>query len=87
MSEVVERQLVREPMQLRSRNTMGRIVSTAEELVAMGVFDRTTVLELVRRAQTSVGAFYSRFRDQAALRSVLEERFVQRVGHAFGEQQ
>ncbi len=79
MSEVVERQLVREPMQLRSRNTMERIVSTAEELVAMGVFDRTTVLELVRRAQTSVGAFYSRFKDQAALQSVLEERFVQRV--------
>ncbi len=45
----------------------------------MGVFDRTTVLELVRRAQTSVGAFYSRFKDQAALQSVLEERFVQRV--------
>ena len=58
---------------------MDRILAAAEELVAIGVFDRTTVSGLVKRAETSVGAFYSRFRDKKALESVIQERFVGRI--------
>ena len=58
---------------------MDRILATAEELIAMGLFDRATVSGLVKRAETSVGAFYSRFRDKKALESVLQERFVGRI--------
>lgn len=58
---------------------MDRILAAAEELVAMGVFDRATVSGLVKRAETSVGAFYSRFRDKKALEWVLQERFVGRI--------
>ncbi len=78
-SEAVVQQLVREPLQIRSRNTMDRILAAGEELVAIGVFDRTTVSGLVKRAETSVGAFYSRFRDKKALESVIQERFVRRM--------
>lgn len=78
-SETVVQQLVREPLQIRSRNTMDRILAAAEELVAIGVFDRATVSGLVKRAETSVGAFYSRFRDKRALKSVIQERFVGRI--------
>ncbi len=79
MTETLIPQLVREPLQIRSKNTMERILRTAEELVATGTFDRTTVSELVSRAETSVGALYSRFKDKAALRSVLHERFLARL--------
>ncbi len=78
-SEAVVQQLVREPLQIRSRNTMDRILAAAEELIARGVFDRATISGLVKRADTSVGAFYSRFRDKRALESVLQERFVGRI--------
>ncbi len=79
VSEVVIPPLVREPLQIRSRNTLDRILAAAEELVAIGVFDRATVSGLVKRAKTSVGAFYSRFRDKKALESVVQERFVRRM--------
>ena len=78
-SETGIQQLVMEPIQIRSRNTMDRILAAAEELVAIGVFDRATVSGLVKRAETSVGAFYSRFRDKKALESVIQERFVGRI--------
>ncbi len=78
-SETVVQQLVREPLQIRSRNTMDRILAAADELVAIGVFDRATVSGLVKHAETSVGAFYSRFRDKKALESVIQERFVGRI--------
>ena len=58
---------------------MDRILAAAEELVAIGIFDRATISGLVKRAETSVGAFYSRFRDKKALESVIQERFVGRI--------
>ncbi|MFB3111024.1 MAG: TetR/AcrR family transcriptional regulator [Gemmatimonadales bacterium] len=58
---------------------MDRILAAAEELIARGVFDRATISGLVKRADTSVGAFYSRFRDKKALESVIQERFVGRI--------
>ncbi len=58
---------------------MDRILTAAEKLVEIGVFDRTTISGLVKQAGTSVGAFYSRFKDRKALEWVLHERFVDRI--------
>jgi AcrR family transcriptional regulator len=67
---------VRPPQQARSRETLDRILDAAEALVADKGFDDTPVAEIVRRADSSVGAFYARFRDKDALLQELYERFL-----------
>ncbi|MGE0747886.1 MAG: TetR/AcrR family transcriptional regulator [Rhodospirillales bacterium] len=57
----------RAPQQGRSRRTMERIIEAAEELFGEHGYDGASVAEIVRRAQSSVGAFYSRFKDKEGL--------------------
>lgn len=59
--------LGRAPQQGRSRRTMERIIEAAEELFGEHGYDGASVAEIVRRAQSSVGAFYSRFKDKEGL--------------------
>jgi AcrR family transcriptional regulator len=66
---------VRPPRQARSQDTLERILDAAEELVAEKGFDDATVAELVRRADSSVGSFYTRFRDKDGLLYALYERY------------
>ena len=68
-------QWVRPPRQARSQDTLERILDAAEELVADKGFDDATVAELVRRADSSVGSFYTRFRDKDGLLYALYERY------------
>ncbi len=53
---------------------MERILGAAEELLREKPFDGVTVAEIVRRADSSVGAFYARFPAKAALLSALYAR-------------
>ena len=55
---------VRPPQQARSQETLNRLLDAAEQLVAEKGFDDTPVAEVARRAGSSVGAFYSRFREK-----------------------
>jgi AcrR family transcriptional regulator len=57
----------RAPQQGRSRRTMERIIEAAEELFGEYGYEGASVAEIVRRAQSSVGAFYSRFKDKEGL--------------------
>jgi AcrR family transcriptional regulator len=66
---------VRRPRQARSQDTLDRILDAAEELVAEKGFEDATVAELVRRASSSVGSFYTRFRDKDGLLYALYERY------------
>ena len=67
-SESFELRWVRPPRQDRSRDTHMRYVEAAQRLLARGrSFSETSVAELAKEAQSSVGAFYSRFRDKDAL--------------------
>jgi AcrR family transcriptional regulator len=77
--QTVVQQWLKEPTQARSKDTLGRILVAAEDLIAAGQFDRATVAGVVKRAGTSVGAFYARFSDKDALLHVLQERMVRRV--------
>ena len=66
---------VRRPMQERSQRTLERILSAAETLILEVGFEGATVAEIVRRADSSVGAFYTRFKDKDALLRCLIDRF------------
>jgi AcrR family transcriptional regulator len=67
---------VRPPQQLRSQETLHRILDAAEALVADKGFEDTPVAEVVHRADSSVGAFYARFRDKDGLLHALYDRYM-----------
>jgi len=68
---------VRPPQQVRSQETLDRILAAASSLVAAKGFEDTPVSEIVARAGSSVGAFYARFPDKHALLHALSHRFVE----------
>ena len=76
---------MRRPKQARSQQTLVRILDSAEDLIAEKGFADTSIPEIVRRAGSSVGGFYGRFRDKNEMLRALEERFFdelrQRVAH------
>ena len=67
--------LVQEPQQARSQDTMQRILDAAAQILETKNFEMLTVVEVVKQANTSVGAFYGRFKDKDALLQALDERF------------
>lgn len=71
---------VRSPRQERSRRTLERVLDATEELLKERPFEDIPVKEIVRLAGTSVGAFYSRFRDKDALLPALYVRYDRWVG-------
>ncbi len=81
---------VRPPRQARSHLTLGRILDAAESLLREKCWEDASVAEIARCAGSSVGAFYSRFRDKDALLTALHERFVEEAiataEHAMSEQ-
>ena len=80
MSEhTIELQWVHPPLQERSQQTMERLLSAAEGLITEVGFAHATVAGIAKRAESSVGAFYARFKDKDALLRCLLERFVQDV--------
>ena len=66
---------VARPKQARSAETLARILDAAEDLIAEKGLADASIPEIVRRANSSVGGFYARFRDKAELLRALEERF------------
>ena len=67
------------PQQRRSRASLDRILSAARKLLEEKTFDELTVNQVTRRARSSVGAFYSRFRDKDALLDHLDEVYAQEL--------
>lgn len=70
-------QWIHPPLQERSQQTMERLLSAAEALIAECGFAGATVAAIAKRGESSVGAFYARFKDKDALLRCLLERFVQ----------
>jgi len=66
---------VRPPVQARSQASLSRILDAAEGVIAERGFAGATVADIVKRAKSSVGVFYDRFRDKEALLDCLHERF------------
>jgi AcrR family transcriptional regulator len=63
------------PKQARSEATLYRLLDAAEALLAEKGLAGLSIPEIVRRAGSSVGGFYARFRDKNELLRALEERF------------
>ncbi len=74
-----ELQWVKRPRQQRSQETLERILEAAEARILEVGFEGATVAEIVKRAGSSVGAFYSRFPDKDALLRCLLDRFADEV--------
>lgn len=81
MSRTLNKQVewVKPTHQARSQETLERLLDAAEELIAEVGFDNTTVAEIVRRANSSVGAMYARFSDKDSLLVCLHERFCEQA--------
>jgi AcrR family transcriptional regulator len=67
----------RRPLQARSQKTLEKLLDGAEALLLEGGLEAVTVPSVVRRAGSSVGAFYARFPDKKALLETLHERACQ----------
>jgi AcrR family transcriptional regulator len=68
---------IRPPQQARSQETLERILDATETLVVEKGFEDTPISEIVRRAGSSVGAFYTRFEDKDALLHALYQRYYE----------
>ncbi len=73
-AERVQLTSVSGPKQARSEKTLYRILEAAEALIAEQGLAGLSIPEVARRAQSSVGGFYARFRDKNELLRALEER-------------
>lgn len=67
------------PKQARSERTLFRLLDAAEALIIEKGLAGLSIPEVVRRAGSSVGGFYARFRDKNELLRALEERFFLEV--------
>src|ERR1043166_9721018 len=62
------------PKQARSGRTLQRLLDAAESLIKEKGHAAVSIPEIARRARSSVGGFYARFRDKNELLRALEER-------------
>jgi AcrR family transcriptional regulator len=67
-------QTVNGPKQARSERTLKRLLDAAETLIKEKGHAAVSIPEIARRAHSSVGGFYARFRDKNELLRALEER-------------
>lgn len=78
MSDPPQLANVTRPKQARSERTLHRLLDAAESLIAEKGLADVSVPDIARRAGSSVGGFYARFRDKNELLRALEERFFGR---------
>jgi AcrR family transcriptional regulator len=71
---VVHLRTVTGPKQARSERTLKRLLDAAEALNKEKGHAAVSIPEIARRAGSSVGGFYARFRDKGELLRALEER-------------
>jgi AcrR family transcriptional regulator len=70
----IQLQTVAGPKQARSERTLQRLLDAAEQLIKEKGHAAVSIPDIARRARSSVGGFYARFRDKNELLRALEER-------------
>ncbi len=63
------------PRQKRSRESLERLLESAEQQIRANGFESLTIGGVVNNVGLSVGAFYARFPDKTALLHAVQERF------------
>src|SRR4029450_11373754 len=71
---VIQLRTVTGPKQARSERTLQRLLDAAEALIKEKGHAAVSIPEIARRAGSSVGGFYARFRDKDELLPALDER-------------
>lgn len=84
-SPLAELSSVSRPKQARSEETLRRLLDAGQTLITQKGLADVSIPELVRRANSSVGGFYARFRDKDELLRALEERFMTEIGDRLDE--
>jgi AcrR family transcriptional regulator len=80
LSEIPDlRVTARTPRQVRSRETLARLLDAAEAVLASGGLEAATVPAIAKRAGLSVGAVYRRFADKDALLRAVYVRMLTRA--------
>lgn len=74
------------PKQLRSQQTLDRLLDAAEAVIREQGISELTVVKVVKRGQSSVGAFYRRFPDRDALLFAIQERSHNRAREVYDAQ-
>lgn len=83
MSRNIQVHSVKSPLQSRSQDTLDRIAQAGRDLLESKDWDEISVDELVRRAQSSVGSFYARFKDKDGLLDYLDATHTQEIIESF----
>ncbi|MFT3923190.1 MAG: TetR/AcrR family transcriptional regulator [Myxococcales bacterium] len=76
---------VARPKQARSEESLRRLLDAAESLLEEKRFGEISVSDIAKRARSSVGGFYARFRDKDELLLALHERFVAQLEARLGQ--
>jgi len=76
---------VARPKQARSEDSLRRLLDAAESLLEEKRFGEISISDIARRARSSVGGFYARFRDKDELLLALHERFVSQLEARLGQ--
>jgi AcrR family transcriptional regulator len=76
---------VAQPKQARSQDSLRRLLDAAESLLEERAFGEVSIADIARRARSSVGGFYARFRDKDELLLALQERFVSELEQRFDD--
>ena len=74
---------VARPKQARSEDSLRRLLDAAESLLEERHFGEIAIADIARRARSSVGGFYARFRDKDELLLALHERFMAQLETRF----
>lgn len=75
---------VSRPKQARSEDSLRRLLDASESLLEEKPFGEISIADIAKRARSSVGGFYARFRDKDELLLALHERFVAQLDARFG---
>ena len=62
------------PQQERSRKSLERLLDASATHIARGNFENVSIAEIAKSADVSVGTFYGRFKNKAALFDVVQEQ-------------
>src|SRR5215471_6700400 len=76
----VEPETLRPPLQIRSRESLERVLDAGEKLLIEKGWDGFTVQEVSRRAGVSIGSIYARAPNKEALIFAVYDRTIARVG-------
>ena len=76
---------VRQPRQKRSRESLRRIYSAANDLLEARTFDQITIADISDLSRVSIGSIYQRFRGKDDLLWTLYDAYIDEAAHRIDE--